>query len=425
MKKLSILVSGELYFVMFIFSGYIKGGFTFIPIDLTMLMLGISVLIAMKRFLLKPVLQPSVVLAVSLLLIFASYVSFTYIYSSSEAYALNKTFRFFLITGWSFMGVLLLVRDQAALKRMLDSFILLALFMTGFGLVSFLTSFHSGLYVGQINVLGSDYLALGRTCGIGAIMLIGLYLYNTSVDAKRKFISGILTILIIICLIISGARMPLLALLLTLGLLFVLSLRMKGRLITLDKRLKSLGVMFLVLLVLAVPLASAGAFDTVIYRFSRLTEDPNGGKSAAGRIDRYATAIAMWSEHPVVGEGVGSFPIQYNGLDTTGYPHNIFLEILSETGIVGLILFLALLLAALHRLFVDSIKLKIWLNSAHLCVLLGFTYMFMNANVSGDLNENRVFFSFMALCFSLIEASGIDGGMNKGDYINVTKETLA
>ncbi|MDC0654191.1 O-antigen ligase family protein [Candidatus Marinimicrobia bacterium] len=70
------------------------------------------------------------------------------------------------------------------------------------------------------------------------------------------------------------------------------------------------------------------------------------GYDQSSRIFLFSQAIQLWT-HDIntilFGGGVKSFPIFINQNNFGVYPHNIFLEILSELGVVGLIIFLKIL----------------------------------------------------------------------------------
>jgi len=117
-----------------------------------------------------------------------------------------------------------------------------------------------------------------------------------------------------------------------------------------------------VAVIMAAVVAYAG--DDLANRFALLASDPSGG---AGRADLALAAAHGFSEHPVAGLGYGGFVTSSFALlrDTPGvfllahlryqdYPgqqvHNTYLESLVELGVPGLLLFLALLLAAARSL---------------------------------------------------------------------------
>jgi O-antigen ligase len=116
------------------------------------------------------------------------------------------------------------------------------------------------------------------------------------------------------------------------------------------------------LVVMAIAALCAVAWFGVIASESsreRVTNPSAGGGS--GRTDLWRVGWRMVEDHPVRGVGVGNFParsVDYHLrpgstendayiVDTPKVPHNIYLAVLSELGIIGLILFVAVLVIPL------------------------------------------------------------------------------
>jgi O-antigen ligase len=76
--------------------------------------------------------------------------------------------------------------------------------------------------------------------------------------------------------------------------------------------------------------------------------------SSLGRLEAFTTAIQMFTSHPILGAGMGSFNDVRPDL---GYPHNLFLEIAAEFGLVGLGLLLAYLCVLIAR--ADLVRKKL------------------------------------------------------------------
>lgn len=95
-------------------------------------------------------------------------------------------------------------------------------------------------------------------------------------------------------------------------------------------------------------------------------------------------AYSFWLEAPFFGNGLGSFSL----ISDLEYPHNILMEFLSETGAVGLLMFLVFAGIAGHR------QLTLGGGEKNLVipmiVLLGVA-----ALASGDFVDSRVLFLFM------------------------------
>ena len=113
---------------------------------------------------------------------------------------------------------------------------------------------------------------------------------------------------------------------------------------------------------LAVPLIAVfvlfAAPDLSRERFATLTES---GAEFASRSDIWRTATSVWSEHPVTGVGLGEFPGAYaesripgkqflpnTTLQPPPHAHNVFLQNLSEQGLIGLVALLVVIGLAAH-----------------------------------------------------------------------------
>jgi len=80
-----------------------------------------------------------------------------------------------------------------------------------------------------------------------------------------------------------------------------------------------------------------------------LLKSRDGMASASARLDYYITAVRIFARHPFAGAGLGEFFPWYMRLkpieaEITRDPHNILLSFMAQTGIVGLIVVLFLLL---------------------------------------------------------------------------------
>lgn len=77
-----------------------------------------------------------------------------------------------------------------------------------------------------------------------------------------------------------------------------------------------------------------------------------------GRTTVMKIALAMWSDHPVIGVGYGNYVVRFteynrrHGLSPQlgEAPHNLYLEIASETGLIGLGLWLSVVVTAFRSL---------------------------------------------------------------------------
>lgn len=120
----------------------------------------------------------------------------------------------------------------------------------------------------------------------------------------------------------------------------------------------------------------------------------------------YENALEVFLENPIFGVGTGGWRANYDGPDQSDgdnlYPHNIFLELGAENGLVGLVPFIMLAGVAFYvafRHFFSSANPEVKLYATWCCVLL--TQAFVNALISGDIFHNELLWFSFAIVGSL------------------------
>ena len=117
------------------------------------------------------------------------------------------------------------------------------------------------------------------------------------------------------------------------------------------------------------------------------------------RIDRVRRSVKLVPKAPF-GVGIGNWAQESNKFsnhqhEDTQYSHNIFLELINESGIVVLLLFVILLITIL-----DSSLFLLFFQENYCSVRITFilfSYLLINALVSGDIVDNRLMFIMLAL----------------------------
>jgi O-antigen ligase len=291
-----------------------------------------------------------------------------------------------VIAGWSFVGAVLIIKDKESLKRFFLGLIILGLISTLFAIREY---FSPNRPVGSVMVFGSDYLALGRIVSTSAIVLI-CSLVLKRMRFMTRMIGYVVFFSMLLAIVLSGARGPLLFLVLFIFLFIFGVFRFsKGYLFFFS--------MILIAIIFILNQKDLSVFDTLAVRISHAVNEQGGGDSIAGRVDRFDTAFNMISNRPLTGYGIDGFTQIYND-GRLEYPHNIFLEIASELGLVGIFLFAILVFVALFRYFTQLNKIQNGEEKILAWTLfLLFLYYFANANVSGSLLGNRVLFTLIAL----------------------------
>ena len=378
----------EFSFLLFLMAGRFKADprFSWAPVDLTLLFMFLSLLTGMFILLKVHKYNKIALLGVMLYLIFAGWVAISLQWAPSSPYALDKTLRISILVFWSYVGAALIIANDRV--RVMRFYTLLVIFSLWFALEAWSTYLRAGLNGPTLEtVLGGNYLGVGRSVGLGLIVLVVLLLFRQ----RTKGLGSALPLALgaaffFATLLIIGGRGPFIA--------AVLSITFA---ILLTKRTSKIIVLFLIAIV-AIFIAGNTLPLTTLYRLQTLIEEPFGGTSAHGRIQRIEGALQQVNDAPIFGKGVGSF-YYYHGDSSLNrdYPHNIFLELASELGLIGILLFLSLVFLPITKLQRKILRR----DPVCLIALLFVLNTFLNAMISGDLPDNRLLFAALGLLTGL------------------------
>tara|TARA_Y100001935_G_scaffold255611_1_gene269960 strand:- start:5363 stop:6568 length:1206 start_codon:yes stop_codon:yes gene_type:complete len=212
-----------------------------------------------------------------------------------------------------------------------------------FGLITYLFLSSSSQFLGYNNnifeLLNLDFqFAIYQNVGFW-ISLFVIYMFNfIFINSKINRINNFLLLVLyaiflfsIIMLLLAGARGAFIGCFLA---LVYLSRNIRDK-----KFIYSSAIGFALLLVFI--LLNQEFLNTINRLFALF-----GDNDESMRIYLFSQSIHLWSQDIytiLFGAGVKSFPIFIYQNDFGVYPHNVFLEILSELGIIGLIIFLKIL----------------------------------------------------------------------------------
>ena len=261
-----------------------------------------------------------------------------------------------------------------------------------------------------VNVLSGTYLSLGRAIGPGVVVLLTFGLLIERRAWLRLPLLGF-SAMFLLLLIFIGGRGPFVAAFLAALAVVVLGARPRlGR--TAPRLLAQYLAVLLIaglLLVAAARSPRLGA-DEMPATLRRLQLLSQTGLTRSSRFEHYLDTWNRLDAGTLAGYGVGSWPLVLGYGDFRSYPHNIFLEILFEFGLPGLALFCAMLCVALRGAF----PLGGLCQRPYAVLALGlFIGAFLNAQVSGDLNDNRWLFACLGLL--MLTASDPDSRSRRTD----------
>lgn len=122
----------------------------------------------------------------------------------------------------------------------------------------------------------------------------------------------------------------------------------------------------------------------------RLTAPLQGEKSSTSRLTLWQSGIAAIKESPIFGLGLGGYAREYKriiqdqSLPNHNYPHNIFLNFWTETGILGLFSVLIIIFSAIYKGLTDH-KNLIGLSVAIFLITVLVQGQFDNPYFKNDL----------------------------------------
>ncbi|MFE4671902.1 O-antigen ligase family protein [Streptomyces sp. NPDC056721] len=265
------------------------------------------------------------------------------------------------------VSVLVLVRDRRDFRLLAWSFVGLALWQGGIGIHQYLTGTGASYMGEDIRAVGTfgptDVMGMATVVSYGLVAALGLALGART--AARRTPALLCALALLLPLALSFSRGAWIATVVACGAQVLLAgVRRAVRL-------------FAVTAAVAVVLVGGFGVGTQMLqeRMSSITQVADApDQSVTDRYTMWAAAVDMWSEHPATGVGLKGFVAQRDshaslalssGSDTEGAgaafkrqpllsPHNMYLLILSEQGLIGLVAlaggWVALLLLALRRL---------------------------------------------------------------------------
>lgn len=388
---LTTLFSFESVFVLFLFAGKYKNDprFAWVPIDLTVFFLGLSVALGVwvlyKR---RGVFRQRALRLAGLFLAFLTYAAVSLLWTPSSVYAAEKVGYLLVLTLWPFLACTLVIGDD--LDRFKRFAMALAALSVWFTVETFLAFLASTMRGNQLAALGITYLGIGRVIGPAAIIIL---VYGIAIErrASLRLVAVLAFAVAVAALLLLGGRGPFLATVLPLliPLYYGLALNPLNGTVRIRKYARTLLLLVAAGSVAAVAVGSSQVLST-IRRLLLLLE--SFGRSASLRVQMYGDALEIWAANPVFGAGVGSWPVLAGFGDQKMYPHNMILEVLAEFGLVGFLLFAFPFVYALWNVlrFADPRR-----HPWTLLALMLFANAFVNAMFTGDLSDNRVVFALL------------------------------
>lgn len=255
---------------------------------------------------------------------------------------------------------------------------------------------------GGVSGLTTHYSLNAIYLSIGVLVAFSKYI---STGKKKNLI---LMCLIFICLLITGKRGH--------SLFVFLSLLISYLIIKRNKFLNSFKILFVTAISIFSIVILSSYIPGIGNVLNRINEQSQTGDISSGRYVFWTLALSMFPQHPIIGVGWDGFKYYY--LSQTGIiinVHNVYIQLLYETGVVGFTVFMVIFNAFLLRIIkcANYKNQNTQINICYLLYSLGIQLFFLLYCFTGNsLYDAQVFLPY------------IIGGMISYNYFkNRRKET--
>jgi O-antigen ligase len=281
---------------------------------------------------------------------------------------------------------LLAGRNPDKLRQFIYSFIIFSSWVASEALYS--TVIRNALVYDTLGT--SSRIDVSRILGMGILLLI---IYTFEMDDLRLRLLGLIGVGIhAAVLLISGTRAPLLAVTFS-SVVVVCMYAYLGNVQITDFRRGTIFSAILSLLFIPLALKNYGFRLRTVERFAILWNDEYP-ESLLTRIEFVRAGLNGWSKDPIIGSGIGSYSTILRNSSERLYPHNLLIEVLSETGLIGLILIAMML-------YISTLgSLRLSLHKVHPVAVFIFSimlYWLLNSMITGDISHNRYLFIFFGM----------------------------
>ena len=388
----------EITFALFLFSYVIEGGDMIPgPIDLTPILLFISFagffLPAVMRNTIQYSSKPS---DIWLLIFLIVLVGGSYLTPDSQS-GVKKAVLFALAVVLPYMMTRVFFKTYKQIKVFLITILSLA---AGIAIILIFMSFLPSYTTGRLLFFEANPIPTGTLLAVGLVIaVIGLSSNLFSKNIHNKVICIAILPLCLFGMFLSGVRGPFVSAIV--GLVFyllILYLQQPKVLISI------VGIVLFLLVTFSIlnPYITSKVPNIRAYSPEAITQ----GTSFKDRLDRYEAAITLFTQRRWLGGGTNSFA-QRTQLDE--YPHNIFLEIVSENGLIGLLVFLGFLgsiaWAGFRYLSIHHIRFSPHERAIGMAILAVSLTLLVEKQFSYNLTMHKELFTFLGIIVNLPDLS--------------------
>jgi hypothetical protein len=348
---------------------------------------------------------------VYLFLIFGLLLGISYMYTASPDYGFRKILRFNTFAVTMFISPLLIIKSPADSKRLLSYFYFLLVIIIGIMLLQFVYFLKWGdfaivlAYWNRISIPGANPIQVSRYLAIGAAMMIALLIRNRPSQSLHYFA---ILFVILLSIILSGSRGPLVSIIIG-SIVYAILYERKNSSRIFGYGILAIGTIITLLLVLPESLTQR-FFDISQGSVIMTQQGVRRISTIATRYEFWSMSIQAWFSSITsffIGLGAGGFSSLFIWRDWHWYPHNLFFEIIAELGLIGLVIGVLFIIKS-YQIINKGIQRGSFTDHSALWVA-GTVVMFIAAQFSGDINDNRILWMFIGISIASTHVDNLYG----------------
>ena len=348
---------------------------------------------------------------VYLFLIFGLFLGISYIYTASPDYGFRKILRFNTFAVTMFITPLLIIKSPADSKRLLSYFYFLLVIIIGIMLLQFVYFLKWGdfaivlAYWNRISIPGANPIQVSRYLAIGAAMMIALLIRNKPSQSLHYFS---ILFMILLSIILSGSRGPLVSIIIG-SIVYAILYERKHLSRIFGYGILAIGTIIILLILLPESLTQR-FFDISQGSVIMTQQGVRRISTIATRFEFWSMSLQAWFSSITsffIGLGAGGFSSLFIWRDWRWYPHNLIFEIIAELGMVGLVIGVLFIIKS-YQIINKGIQRGSFTDHSALWVA-GTVVMFIAAQFSGDINDNRILWMFIGISIASTHVDNLYG----------------
>ena len=348
---------------------------------------------------------------VYLFLIFGLLLGISYMYTASPDYGFRKILRFNTFAVTMFISPLLIIKSPTDSKRLLSYFYFLLVIIICIMLLQFVYFLKWGdfaivlAYWNRISIPGANPIQVSRYLAIGAAMMIALLIRNKPSRSLHYFA---ILFVILLSIILSGSRGPLVSIIIG-SIVYAILYERKHSSRIFGYGILAIGTIITLLLFLPESLTQR-FFDISQGSVIMTQQGVRRISTIATRYEFWSMSIQAWFSSITsffIGLGAGGFSSLFIWRDWHWYPHNLFFEIIAELGLIGLVIGVLFIIKS-YQIINKGIQRGSFTDHSALWVA-GTVVMFIAAQFSGDINDNRILWMFIGISIASTHVDNLFG----------------